>query len=335
MPLEIVRDDITRIKVDAIVNPTDLLYSGSGGVDKAIHQAAGNMLKMECGKLKPLAVGEVKLTRGYDLPADFVIHTIGPVWEDGSHSEEQLLERCYMNALNLALENGLDSIAFPLIATGTFGFPKDRALRIATSTISEFLLNHDLMVYLVVYDKKSYQLSKRLFTAILEYIDDNYIEDEPRLLQSSRAIEYLKNEEELDLFDIKEEARYSERKARSLEDLVDHLDDTFSQMLLRLIDEKGMTDVDTYKRANVDRKLFSKIRNDDDYQPNKRTALAFAIALELNLDETKDLLLSAGYALSRSNMFDVIIEYFIEKQNYNIFEINEALFEFDQKILGH
>ncbi len=333
MTLEIIRDDITRMKVDAVVNPTDYLFSGSGGVDKAIHQAAGEGLSKECKMLDPLAVGEVKITRGYDLPAEYIIHTVGPYWEDGNHSEEQLLERCYMNALNLSQENNLTTVAFPLIATGTFGFPKDRALRIATEIISKFLLNSELTVYLVVYDRKSYQLSKRLFKAISEYIDDNYLAEKPVRLQSSRAMEYM--EAEVDLLDIQVEALYSEKKTRSLDELADNLDDTFSQMLLRLIDEKGMTDVATYKKANVDRKLFSKIRNDDDYQPNKRTAVAFAIALELNLDETKDLLLSAGYALSKSNMFDVIIEYFIEEHNYNIFQINEALFEFDQKILGH
>lgn len=331
MPLEIIRNDITKVKVDAIVNAANKSLLGGGGVDGAIHKAAGPGLLKECRTLKGCNVGQAKITKGYNLPAKYVIHTVGPIWQDGYSGEEKILEGCYRNSLELAKRNNLESIAFPLISSGVFGYPKSKALSTAISAIGEFLLENEMTVYLVVYDKKAFQLSEKLFSSIEEFIDDRYVEKYP-MERNTLGEEELRQDYYLEQV-VSFEAKIKE-KSKSLEDIVNNRDETFSLMLLRLIDEKGKTDAEVYKRANIDRKHFSKIRNNIDYKPSKPTALAFAIALKLNLDETKVLLLSAGFALSNSYKFDLIIEYFIQEGNYNIFEINEALFAFDQNVLG-
>jgi O-acetyl-ADP-ribose deacetylase (regulator of RNase III) len=341
VPLKIVRNDIIKMPVDAIVNAANSALKMGGGVCGAIFSAAGiDKLQEECDAIGQCNVGKAVMTKGYDLPAKYIIHTVGPVWQGGRNDEAQLLSDCYLNSLMLALDRNLKSIAFPLIASGIFGYPKDEALNIAISSIGKFLLQHDMMVYLVVYDKKAFVLSEKLFNSIEKYIDDHYVE-EHNFNRCRREIEtfehYQLHDEIVDITECKAQSYAEERSIsikRSLEDVVAQLDESFAQMLLRLIDEKGFTDVETYKKANIDRKLFSKIRSDKNYNPSKTTAIAFAIALELNLDETKDLLSKAGYTLSHSNKFDVIIEYFIEDFNYNIFEINEALFAFDQSLLG-
>ncbi len=336
MPLKIIRNDIIKMPVDAIVNAANTALKMGGGVCGAIFAAAGaEKLQKDCDQIGKCAGGEAVITNAYNLPSRYVIHTVGPIWQGGSHGEAHLLHNCYTNSLTLAWQHECQSIAFPLISSGIYGYPKDQALQIAISAISEFLLNYEIMVYLVVYDKKAFVLSTKLSSAIEKYIDDNYIE-EHRLSQRRRGIEpyEIQQLEEIhERFDTCASMPAAEVKP-SLEDLVNQLDESFSQMLLRLIDEKGMTDVETYKRANIDRKLFSKIRSTKGYNPSKVTAIAFAIALELNLDETSDLLSKAGYTLSHSNKFDVIIKYFIEEGNYNIYEINEALFAFDQVLLG-
>jgi O-acetyl-ADP-ribose deacetylase len=347
MPMVIIRNDITKMPVDAIVNAANTALKMGGGVCGAIFSAAGvEKLQEKCDSLGKCNVGEVVITEGYNLPAKFIIHTVGPIWHGGKAGEEHLLHNCYTNSLNLALQNKCESIAFPLISSGIYGYPKDQALQIAISAIGEFLTKHELTVYLVVYDKNAYALSTKLFSAIEKYIDDNYVE-EHLLSQSRRGIEayeiqkfeirdehYLTNDVCAPMPKSKSTSTLKKKSKRSLEDVLDQLDESFSQMLLRLIDEKGMTDVETYKRANIDRKLFSKIRSSNGYNPSKVTSIAFAIALKLNLDETHDLLSKAGYTLSHSNKFDVIIEYFIEEGNYNIYEINEALFAFEQVLLG-
>jgi len=336
MPLEIIRNDITKVHADAIVNAANTSLLGGGGVDGAIHRAAGSELLAECRTLGGCEIGQAKITKGYNLPAKFVIHTVGPVWHGGNDNEEKLLADCYKNSLALAKKHSLESIAFPLISSGAFGYPKDRVLKTAISVIGEFLLNNDMTVYLVVFDKTAFSLSEKLFSSITQYIDDKYIEEYPidrnnRFEERHILKEYCIEEPMLSPM---EASASAQKRKRSLDDVVKHMDETFSQMLLRLIDEKGMTDAETYKKANIDRKLFSKIRNDINYKPSKPTAIAFAIALMLNLDETKDLLLKAGFALSHSSKFDIIIQYFLDEGNYNIFEINEALFAFDQNLLG-
>lgn len=336
MPLEIIRNDITKVHADAIVNAANSSLLGGGGVDGAIHRAAGPELLAECRTLGGCKTGQAKITKGYKLPAKYVIHTVGPVWHGGKSNEEELLADCYKNSLALAKQYHLESVAFPLISSGAFGYPKDKALQTAISAIGEFLLNNEMTVFLVAYDKTAFMLTEKLFSSIAQYIDDKYIEERPfdrrnRLQEERRISESYLSDAELFSMEVPAIAK---KQKRSLDDVVNQMDETFSQMLLRMIDENGMTDAETYKKANIDRKLFSKIRNDINYKPSKPTAIAFAIALRLNLDETKDLLLKSGFALSHSSKFDIIIQYFIENGNYNIFEINEALFAFDQNPLG-
>ena len=340
MPLEIVRNDITKMKVDAIVNAANESLLGGGGVDGAIHRAAGSGLLAECRTLDGCKTGKAKITGGYNLPAKYVIHTVGPIYDDGKHGEKALLESCYRESLALAKEHNCDTVAFPLISSGVYGYPKDQALKVAIDVISDFLLENEMTVYIVIFDKAAYKISEKLFSDIAEYIDDNYVDEHTDYSRERIRMNALppmaprkrrkkSDDDFLEMCDC---------KAMLAEDDLDaklrHIDESFSQMLLRKIDEKGMTDAECYKKANIDRKLFSKIRSDVNYKPSKPTALAFAISLELSLAETEDMLRKAGFALSHSNKFDIIIEYFISKGNYNIFEINEALFAFDQSLLG-
>ncbi len=338
MPLEIVRHDLTKMKVDAIVNAANTELTMGGGVCGAIFQAAGvKELKDACNEVGGCPVGEAVITNGFKLPAKYIIHTPGPIWKGGSHQEAELLKNSYNHSLELAKKYQCKSIAFPLISTGIYGYPREEALQIAVSTISTYLLHHDILVYLVVFDKASFGVSQKLYQSINEYIDEHYVEEmeiENKLYcrYDRFIIEQMQESEEIldDFFEKQSESILES----SLVHLVEELDESFTERLLRLIDEKGMTDVETYKRANIDRRLFSKIRTTADYSPKKKTAIAFAIALKLDENETNDLLSAAGYTLSRSSKFDVIIEFFIQQGKYNIHEINEALFAFDQPLLG-
>ena len=322
---------------DVIVNAANPALKKGGGVCGAIFAAAGaEQLQEACDRIGGCKTGRAVITAGFDLPAKYIIHTVGPIWQDGKAGEAQLLHQSYTNSLQLAREYKCRSIAFPLISSGIYGYPKDQALRIAVNAISEFLLENEMMVYLVVFDKSAVILSDKLFAAIEQYIDDNYVDE--HLAAERRPRIHAKLGEPVDSLIkdmyVQAEADILYEAELSLVDIVNHLDESFSQMLLRLIDEKDMTDAETYKKANIDRKLFSKIRSNKGYKPSKNTAIAFAIALELNLDQTRDLLMKAGYALSRSSKFDVIIEYFIQACNYDIYEINETLFFYDQVTLG-
>lgn len=341
MPLQIIRNDITKIECDAIVNAANSTLLGGGGVDGAIHRAAGKGLLLECMKLHGCKVGEAKITKGYKLPAKYVIHTVGPKWKDGKHSEEELLISCYKNSLTLAKEYKCESVAFPLISSGVYGYPIADAFKVAVDTVAEFLMHNDMLVYIVVYNKDAVSVGSKLFTDIAQYIDDNYVaEHSPYDRQRIDNCYESMPLPETKFLDECTKAMPTATKMASfddtadLSDIVDILDESFSEMLLRKIDELGMTDAECYKKANIDRKLFSKIRSNPSYKPSKPTVIAFCIALELSLDETNEMLLKAGFALSHSNKFDVIIEYFIKNRNYNIFEINEALFAFDQNLLG-
>ena len=325
MPLSIVRNDITTMKVDAIVNAANESLLGGGGVDGAIHRAAGPDLLKECRTLGGCKTGEAKLTRGYRLPAKFVIHTVGPIWHGGGHGEREKLVSAYRTSLALALEQGCETVAFPLISAGAYGYPKDQALKVAVDTIGDFLLAHDMTVYLVIFDRAAYTIGGKLFADIAAYIDDRYVDAhtdgrETRRRQMAMAFMPM--------------AAPVGAVPPSLDEALGRMDESFSQMLLRKIDERGMTDAQCYKKANIDRKLFSKIRSDIHYRPSKPTAAAFAVALELSLEEARELLGRAGFAFSHASKFDIIVEYFIARQNYNIFEINEALFAFDQSLLG-
>ena len=358
MPFQIVRNDITKMHVDAIVNAANESLLGGGGVDGCIHRAAGSELLAECKTLHGCKTGSAKITKGYRLPCKYVIHTVGPRWHGGHRGEHELLVSCYRAALDLAKEYGCETVAFPLISSGIYEYPKDEALETAVDTIGRFLLENEMTVYLVIFDRVSYQIGSNLFADIAAYIDDRYAdahaEDRARRLhwhEECRTLEDLEEQEtrreaEGLLFDetrvcgsLEPEYVHAPELIKaasvlSLEDALGRMDEGFSEMLLRKIDECGMTDAQCYKKANIDRKLFSKIHSDKRYKPSKPTVIAFAIALELPLNEMKDMLMKAGFALSRSNKFDIIVEYFVERGNYNVFEINEALFAFDQSVIG-
>ena len=318
--------------VDAIVNAANTSLLGGGGVDGCIHRAAGPELLAECRTLGGCETGNAKLTGAYRLPCRYVIHAVGPVWQGGSQGEPVLLASCYRTALTLALEKGCKTVAFPLIASGIYGYPKDQALRVAMETVGAFLLDHDktddMTVYIVVFDRAAYQIGGQLYADITAYIDQRYVDEHTDQFRRSNA-----------LLDRQEFRRLPMAAAAapipaSLDEALDQLDEGFSQALLQKIDRSGMTDAQCYKKANIDRKLFSKIKSNPAYRPSKPTALAFAVALELSLKETEELLRKAGFALSRSSKFDIIVEFFIARGNYDVFAINEALFAFDQVLLG-
>lgn len=379
MAFQIVRNDITKIRADAVVNTANPEPIYREGTDSAVYAAAGaERLLEERKKIGRIAEGEVAFTPAFDLDAKYIFHTVGPVWQGGGYGEKETVRRCYLNCLNKAVELGIESIAFPLISTGVYGFPKADALLIATSVFSEFLAENELDITLVVFDNESFKLSGKIFAGVDQFIDENYVEEkiEAEYFALNVCEEYsapVKSEEECaeepDISSLQdarrrrlERGRFSSRrknalaadmaeraprfsgnepglsaamaKPRSLDDVVRNVSETWSESLLRLITEKGYTDTEVYKRANVDRKLFSKIRSNKDYQPKKNTAVAFALALKLNVDETKDLLGKAGYAFSPSSRFDLIIEYFIDQNVYDLMVINMALFEHDQPLLG-
>ena len=332
MPLQIIRQDITKMKVDAIVNTTNEEMVGYSGVDLAVHEGAGPELDRECEKIAPLGLGTAKITKGYNLPAKYVIHTVGPVWQGGGYNEKELLTDCYRNSLNLAKENNCESVAFPLISAGAYGYPKEQAIAIAIDTIKEFLTNNEMLVYLVIFDKSSFYTGNKMMLDIQQYIDDRYADAHTSLrLERSRPLASCRVDAD---YCASAPQRMAEFKSASLKDFLSLMDESFSQALLRKISESGMSEVECYKKANIDRKLFSKIKNDTGYKPSKPTAIAFAIALGLSLQETKELLEKAGFALSHSSKFDIIIEYFITNNNYDMFDINQALYEFDQPLLG-
>ena len=385
MPFAIVRNDITLMKADAIVNTANPHPVIGAGTDSAIHEKAGPALLAARKKIGDIPVGDAAVTPGFLLPAKYVIHVSGPVWRDGQSGEEALLRQCYDRALELASERKCESVAFPLLAAGTYGFPKDRTLRIAEAAFRDFLSDHEMMIWLVVFDRQSFQVSEALFRSVESYLDETFVEEQLRKEYGSshhafgrterrrEAMEledacfdsapapamsapaqsesesgkrnlgrHFRRERETDGFAGEETAMSIEREFRpgrkpdktDLEERLRKLDRGFSETLLALIDASGEKDSDVYKRANVDRKLFSKIRNNRDYKPSKPTVLAFAFALGLDLAQTRDLLEKAGYALSHSSRFDVIVEYFLLRREYDLFQVNEVLFAFDQPLIG-
>ncbi len=353
MPLTLVRNDIVNMKVDAVVNAANSALSMGGGVCGAIFEAAGKeKMQKACAAAGGCDTGKAVVTPGFGLKARYVIHAVGPVWRGGGNGEEELLKSCYAEALSLAQARGLSSVAFPLISSGVYGYPKKEALRVAVNAIRGFSGIGDMQVYLAVFDREALELSTAFAERIERYIDDHYVEQHTFASRFTRAFREGASmppvEESQSVHSSPEiyptaaapmaqkiSMPPSAKKAeRSLKDLLKRMDETFSQMLLRLIDERGMTDVEAYRRANLDRKLFSKIRGDAQYKPSKNTALALAVALRLNCDETRDLLLRAGYALSPSSKSDVIVRFFIEEGVYDIYAINEALFAYEQNTLG-
>lgn len=357
MPFEIVRNNITNMQVDAIVNTANPKATIGYGVDAGIHKKAGPKLLEARKNIGSIGVGQTAITPAFDLDAKYVIHTVGPIWQGGSHNEEVLLSQCYKGALKLAKEHDCDSIAFPLLSAGNLYFPKPLALQIAIREFSSFLMENDMQIYLVVFSRDAFELSEKLFCSVASYIDETYIRDKNldeygiTNKQNVREAEFMQIRRELERQEhIREEIEFLETKTiycdsvetdsvllsatQDWESVLENIDAGFSETLLRLINRTGKKDSDIYKKANIDRKLFSKIRNNMDYKPSKITALAFAIALELDLEETRDFIARAGFALSHSSKFDIIVEYFILHKNYDVFELNEVLFAFDQPLIG-
>ena len=331
MPFTIVRQDITKMQVDAIVNAANTDLRMGGGVCGAIFNTAGQTkLKEACAKVSPIKTGGAAITPGFKLPAKYVIHAAGPIYHQWNAEEnERLLRSAYTESLKLAAGNGCGSIAFPLISSGIYGYPKEEALQVAVAAIKDFLAEHDMDVYLVIFDRASFVVGEKLLGAVESYIDENYVDSHFVYRQEVQRADY----EEIIMKPSLDEADFMS-VSKGLDDLIDDLDEPFNTTLLKLIDAKGKTDSEVYKRANIDRKLFSKIRTGKGYMPSKRTILALAVSLELTLEETDDLLERAGYALSHSQKFDVIVEFFIVNGKYDIFEINEVLFKYDQPLLG-
>ncbi len=338
MPIQLIRQDITKIECDAIVNPSNEKLYPTGGTDLMIHKAAGEKLLEACRKIGGCPTGEAVITPAFNLPCRYVIHTAGPVWQGGGHNEGKNLVSCYQKSLNLAIENGCRSIAFPLISSGLYGFPKMDVLRIALYALSavEYYSDDDITVYIVLYDKESYKLGEELYPGIDAYIDDNYV--------AAHSVNYRRNTHMLERR--RREAVMCEssampapcmqsslaEKKKSLDEYI-KLDESFAEKLLKLIDAKGMDDVACYKRANVSKQTWHKLMTDKNYKPNKKTAISFAISLMLTLEETQNLLASVGFVLSDSSLFDVIIKYCIENEKYNILEIDSVLFKYDQETL--
>ena len=330
MPFKIIRQDISAMTCDAIVNAANSELREGGGVCGAIFAAAGREdLARVCAEQAPCPVGRAVATPGFALPAKYIIHAVGPVWQGGGRGEADLLAGAYRSALELADQLELASIAFPLLSSGIYGYPKAEALAIATETIRTYLQDHERMVYLVLFDKAAMAAGSARYKDIERYIDDHYIEKRARE-RRTESFEFLQT---YDMNVVSQDAQEGPRVPGLTERLND-LDISFNEMLFRIIDAKDLDEVAVYKRANLDRKLFSKIRSNKNYRPSKATVLALAVAMELDLEETRDLLDKAGFSLSRSHKFDMIVEYFILEGTYDIFAINEALFAFDQNLLG-
>jgi O-acetyl-ADP-ribose deacetylase (regulator of RNase III) len=371
------------MEVDAIVNAANTDLQMGGGVCGAIFQAAGKKeLSRACAGLAPISTGEAVITDGFQLPAKYIVHTPGPVYQNGTFGERELLRNCYLNSLKLAFSKHCESIAFPLISSGIYGYPKEDALRVASDAIGEFLSEHEMNVFLAVFDSSAFRISEQLLGDVQSYIDETYVETHenlrhvapPSLPSTSKrspsdgfplsypfrpsagkdgrvfttAVQSSSTQDASE-YSASYPSRSSPRKnetidsesfaidsasPENLETLIEHLDESFSATLLRLVDASGKSDAEIYKRANIDRRLFSKIRSNSHYVPSKATVIAFAVALELTLEQTEDLLERAGFALSHSRKFDVIVEYFIDRGHHDIYQINEVLFQYDQPLLG-
>lgn len=345
MPFKIVRNDITRMQVDAIVNTANEAPIYSTGVDTAVYMAAGaEELLEERQRIGFLDEGEVAITPGFKLPAKYILHAVSPCYIDGSFDEEKKLRSCYQKSLLLAYENKCESIAFPLISTGGFRYPKEEAIRIAIDEINAFLLQYEMLVYLVVFDEKSTELGIKLNSELETYIDKHYVckqneieygakyfnslteeckmctpQMPPSIMQESICFEESSCDDEY--FDFLEE------NETALNERMQHLSDTFQEYLFYLIESKGLTNAEVYKNAIITKQLFSKIKLNPQYHPDKTTAMRLCVGAKLSLDETVDLLARAGYALSPCDKRDIIFSFFIENKVFNMIEIDIALEE--------
>lgn len=331
MPFEIIQGDITRIQADAIVNAANPQLQMGGGVCGAIFMAAGpQKLQAVCDKLAPIHTGEAVITPGFALPARFVVHTAGPVYSRQPPEEsKRLLASAYRSSLKLAYEHGCHSIAFPLISSGIYGYPRRDALEVATRTIRDFLETHDMDVKLVIFNRSDVQIPPGTLSAVDDWLQEHLPETQAvRSLSDTVAMDRLCESTLL------QPSAPTSTFHPDFSAMFAKLDEPFDVYLMKLIDRRGMNDVQVYRRANLDRRLFSKIRSGKGYHPGKRTILALAVALKLTLEETEALLERAGYALSPANKFDVVMEYFLEHGPRDIDEINEVLFYYGLPLLG-
>ena len=345
MPFLMIRNDITKVTADAIVNPANRKLLQGSGTSRAIYQAAGEQeLTAACEAIGYCEPGRAVCTPAFGLPAKYIFHAVCPAWHGGGFGEAEQLAGAYHSALELAAEYHCESVAFPLLSSGNYGYPKEQAFRIAVDTITQYVMEHDLTVYLVLYDQHSLAVSRKLFASVEEYIDDHYVAQNDESYQFDRR---RRESAERRRWRLGEEAApmletaaappppaAAPRTARSLESLMDNLGESFTTRLLRLIDERGLKDSTVYKQSNISRQHFSKIQCNRDYNPKKKTVLAFAVGLHLSEDETIDLLKSAGYAFSDGSKRDWIVRYCLEHKIYNINQVNTLLFEYDQEQLG-
>lgn len=404
MSVTFIRGDITKLQADAIVNAANNELRGGGGVDGAIHKAAGSELYAYCKTLGGCPTGGAKISPGFNLPAKYIIHTVGPVWRGGAFHEKTLLTSCYLRSLELAHKHGCKTVAFPLISAGAYGYPYNDALQVAYDTCNLFLkeTKADIDIFIVLYhgspnvrrhtNRTAFELpDNAMFTHVAAYIRENYHFDaeeakmteadspEDGVLDSSgfifsepdirfqmasepptqskkiRAAKKAKKqftdfEEGLDFscdmgsasamadslpVPAKEKKLLSKRRFQMASGdlagpwMLDRenlsVEETFTQMLLRFMEEKHMTPPELYNNACLDRKLFSKIQSNIDYQPKKYTAVRLALALQLSPEETDALLETAGFALSRSKITDLVISYCIANNKRAVWEVNGIL----------
>ncbi len=337
MPLTIIRQDLTEIEADAIVNTANPNPCIGPGTDEAVYEAAGREeLLAERKTIGVIPPGSAAVTKAYRLPAKIIIHAVGPVYIDGFHGEEALLKKSYRTSMELACRYECESIAFPLLGSGSNGFPKDIAFHIALDAIQTFLLEQELNVILAVYDRESFRISRKLFSDIRSYIEDHQIKERSER-RGARISESIRNRwgRKEDAFHSCGAEQFLKPEPALMDDAIvlPKAEETFQKKLLSLIDSSGETDPAVYKRANIDRKLFAKIRKDENYRPSRKTAVALALALKLSLQQAEDLLSRAGYALSLSSTWDLIIRYCFEHHIFRILEVNQILLDFDQETL--
>lgn len=376
MPFSIVRDDISRVHADVLVNAANVRLAPGGGVCGALFSAAGfDEMRAACEAIGGCATGDAVATPAFNLPARWCVHAVGPIWRGGRAHEEELLRRCYRSAFARAVELGARSVAFPLISAGIYGFPVERALAIAREEVAAFLRHHDeVALTLVVFERAVVQMGNALVEQVQEYIDDEYVDSSSFMRRDTGELERelqwtedasaplsVEMAEPVALPECLQEDDASIAAPRpfvaasirmpgaampgapsrtgatldaEIAQLVATLDAPFSTTLLALIDARGMTDAEVYHRANISRQLFSKIRGNESYRPSKQTVVALAIALELDMSATQDLLARAGFTLSKSSRFDVIVRFFIERGIYDLFQLNEVLFAYDLPLVG-
>lgn len=376
MPFSIVRDDISRVHADVLVNAANVRLAPGGGVCGALFSAAGfDEMRAACEAIGGCATGDAVATPAFNLPARWCVHAVGPIWRGGRAHEEELLHRCYRSAFARAVELGARSVAFPLISAGIYGFPVERALAIAREEVTAFLRHHDeVALTLVVFERAVVQMGNALVEQVQEYIDDEYVDSSSFMRRDTGELERelqwtedasaplsVEMAEPVALPECLQEDDASIAAPRpfvaanirmpgaampgapsragatldaEIAQLVATLDAPFSTTLLALIDARGMADAEVYHRANISRQLFSKIRGNESYRPSKQTVVALAIALELDMSATQDLLARAGFTLSKSSKFDVIVRFFIERSIYDLFQLNEVLFAYDLPLVG-